>query len=191
MASPTFFYDLSSPYAWLAAERIDDLLGPDVEWVPVLAGAIFSAAGRTSWGLTDARADGVAEIERRAAERGLPPVTWPEPFPGDGLRAQRAAVHAHREGAGEAFALAGFRVHFADGLTLNDADAIALAAQRAGLDPQRALAATGDQTVKDQLRANTDRAVALGVFGVPTVAVGRELWWGDDRLEEAAANSRA
>src|SRR3954465_2329647 len=175
----TFYYDLNSPYAWLAAERVDDLLGEATEWVPVLVGAIFAATGRSSWALTDGRDAGIAEIERRAAERGLPALTWPEPWPGNGLQARRAAVHAHREGVGRAFALAAFRVHFVDGRTLNEPDAIGLAAERAGLEPQRVLDATGEQAVKDALRGNTDRALALGAFGVPTVVAGGELFWGD------------
>jgi 2-hydroxychromene-2-carboxylate isomerase len=183
----TFYYDLESPYAWLAAERIDDVFAAPVDWVPVLAGAIFAANDRRSWGLGPERADGIAVIERRVAERGLPAMTWPDPFPGNGLRAQRAAVHAHRKGAGKPFALAAFRVHFVDGRTLDDEQAIAEAAQNAGLDGAAVLAATADQAVKDELRANTDRALAEGVFGVPTVVVGGTAYWGDDRLEDAAA----
>ena len=99
-------------------------------------------------------------------------------------------MHAHREDAGRAFARSAFRVHFVDGLTLNEADAIALAAERP-VDAQRVVAATSDQAIKDELRANTDRALADGVFGVPTVVAGGEVFWGDDRLEAAAAHSRA
>ena len=173
-----FFYDLNSPYAYLAAERIDDLL--DAEWVPVLVGAIFKATGRTSWGLGPGRADGIAEIERRAADRGLPPLRWPEPWPGNSLMAMRAAVFG-----GTPFAREAFRVHFVDGRTLDDPESVALAAERTGLDPDVVLQATRDRAVKDTLRANTDRALALGVFGVPTVVVDGDVVWGDDRLEEA------
>jgi 2-hydroxychromene-2-carboxylate isomerase len=178
--SAAFFYDLNSPYAYLTAERIDGML--DVEWVPVLVGAIFKATGRTSWGLGPGRDEGMAEIERRAAARALPPLAWPEPWPGNSVLAIRAAVHG-----GTAFAREAFRVHFVDGCTLDDPASIALAAERSGLDPAEVLAATGDQTVKDELRANTDRALELGVFGVPTVIVDGAVFWGDDRLEEAAS----
>jgi 2-hydroxychromene-2-carboxylate isomerase len=173
-----FFYDLNSPYAYLTAERIDDLL--DVEWVPVLVGAMFKATGRSSWGLGPGRADGIAEIERRAAERGLPPLRWPEPWPGNSLMCMRAAVYG-----GTPFAREAFRVHFVDGRTLDDPESIALAAERTGLDPAAVLDATQDLAIKDALRANTDRALALGAFGVPTVVVDGHVIWGDDRLEEA------
>jgi 2-hydroxychromene-2-carboxylate isomerase len=184
-AAATFYYDLSSPYAWLAAERVDALAGGEVTWVPVLLGAIFKATGRSSWAQTEARADGIAEVERRAAERGLPAVRWPEPWPGNGLAAMRAAVHAQAVGRGRRFALEAFRVHFGDGLPLSDRDALALSAERSGLDPEAVLAATEDPEVKAALRRNTDAALEQGVFGVPTVQVGTAVFWGDDRLEEA------
>ena len=97
MPAVTFYYDLGSPYAWLAAERVDGLL--DADWVPVLLGGIFHATGRSSWAETQRRAEGIAEIERRASERGLPSPVWPAPWPNDGLRVMRAAVHAHDLGA--------------------------------------------------------------------------------------------
>jgi 2-hydroxychromene-2-carboxylate isomerase len=141
---------------------------------------MFKATGRSSWGLGPGRADGIAEIERRAAERGLRPLRWPEPWPGNSLMCMRAAVFA-----GKPYAREAFRVHFADGRTLDDPASVALAAKRAGLDPDEVLDATQDPAIKDALRANTDRALTLGAFGVPTVVVDGEVIWGDDRLEEA------
>lgn len=171
---PLFFYDLGSPYAWLSAERIDALFPRRPLWVPVLLGGIFKATRRSSWARTDARAEGMAEVERRAAAYGLPALRWPEPWPNDGLHAMRVAAQA---GSRE-FALAAFRVHFAEGLALSDPVHVARAAAAAGVEAAEDKAA---------LRANTDQALARGVFGVPTVAVGGELFWGDDRLDDAAS----
>jgi len=123
-----------------------------------------------------------SESERRRVKRGLPPVRWPVPWPNDGLRVMRAAVFG-----GVPFARAAFRVHFVSGVPLSDASAIFLAADRAGLDPARVLAATEEQAVKDALRANTDRALGSGVSGVPTVVVGGNTFWGDAELEAATA----
>lgn len=186
---PLFCYDLHSPYAYLAAERIGALL-PDAEWLPVFAGALFKAAGRTSWPLSDRRGSGIREVEARALARGLPPIRWPQPWPGNSLRAMRAAVYAARAGAGDRFAREAFRVHFAEGRSLERADSIADAAERAGVDAAAAVAAADDPAVKAQLRANTDGALAVGVFGVPTVVVAGVVFWGDDRLDEAAAAAR-
>lgn len=187
MSPAVFYYDIGSPYAWLAAERIDSVMRGEVEWTPVLLGAIFRATGRGSWARTDRRRQGMAEIERRAAERGLPPLRWPDPWPNDGLLVMRAAAHAHRIGAGRRFAMEAFRAHFCDGAAMEAPESIRLAASRAGLDPETVLAATRDPAVKQLLRANTDAALAEGVFGVPTVVVGGAVHWGDDDLEAAAA----
>lgn len=173
-----FYYDLGSPYAWLSAERIGDR----ATWIPVLLGGIFAATGRSSWAQTDARAEGIAEVERRAAAYGLLAPKWPEPWPSNGLTAMRAAVYAHERGAGERFALEAFRVHFAEGLTLQEPEHVGLAAQRAGLDADATLSATQAQPVKDRLRANTEEALAAGVIGVPSFLVGGEVVWGDDRM---------
>ena len=176
MSRSLFFYDLGSPYAWLSAERIDALFPVAPEWVPVLLGAIFKVTGRGSWAETGARAAGVAEIEDRAQRRGLPPPRWPGPWPNDGLHAMRVAAQADSR----AFALAAFRLHFTEGLPLSDPANVALAAERSAVAPVEA---------RDKLRANTDRALALGVFGVPTVVVGDQVFWGDDRLDDAAASA--
>ena len=162
------------------------MLSPAPLWLPVLLGAIFQATGRSSWAETPARAEGIAEIERRAAARGLPAPRWPEPWPSNGLQAMRAAVHAHDIGAGRDFALAAFRVHFAEGVSLNDEAGVRLAAERAGLDPGKTIAATADPAVKARLRENTERALALGVDGVPTLVLDGRAHWGDDRLDAVA-----
>lgn len=189
MTQATFFYDLGSPFAYLTAERIDDVLPGPVRWQPVSLGAIFKMTGRSSWARGDQmrREEGMADIEGRARRYGLPPVSWPDNWPGNYLMAMRAATHADRIGRGREFTMAAFRHAFVDGSDLSVADNVLDAARRAGLDPGEVEAATQDQEVKDLLRANTDRARELGVFGVPTVVVGGELFWGDDRLEEAAA----
>src|SRR4051812_12702926 len=142
---PAFFYDLGSPYAWLTAERIEAVLPVAPEWVPVLLGGIFKATGRGSWAETDARGEGIAEIERRARERGLPPLRWPSPWPNNGLHAMRVVAALDSR----SFALEAFRVHFAEGLPLSDPANVELAAARAGVDPV---------VDKERLRANTDRA---------------------------------
>jgi 2-hydroxychromene-2-carboxylate isomerase len=158
----------------------------------VLLGGLFKLTGRSSWALGDfeRRRRGMEEVERRAASYGLPPVRWPDPWPDDYLAAMRVATFARREGRTREYALAALRTAFRDGRHLGELGAVLDAASAAGLDPEAARAALGDQAVKDELRAATDGAHALGVFGVPTVAAVGELYWGDDRLDEAAAALR-
>ena len=185
----TFYYDLMSPYAYLAAERAERVLPEAVEWQPVLLGGLFKLTGRSSWALGDyeRRRRGMAEIERRAAEYGLSPLRWPDRWPTSSLAAMRVAVHARQVGREREFAAAAFLTAFVEGLDLGELPNVLHAAEAAGLGPSSAEAAIDDPSVKDELRRATDAAHARGVFGVPTVAVGEELFWGDDRLEEAAA----
>jgi len=183
---PVFYYDLGSPYAYLAAERVNSVLGVVPVWQPILLGAVFRAIGRRSWAHGEGRAAGMAEVERRAASYGLPPIRWPDPWPGDMLVAMRAAVFAQRSGRAVAFSLAAFRQAFAAGRDLGDADNVVLAGAACELHPRALLTGVESRAVKDALRAQTDAAVSRGVIGVPTVAVGDRLFHGDDRLEEAA-----
>jgi len=184
---PVFYFDLGSPYSYLAAERVNHVLGVVPVWQPILLGGVFRATGGGSWSLTTERAAGMAEVERRAAARGLPPVLWPDPWPGDMLSAMRAATFAQQSGRAVAFSLAAFRQAFAGGRDLGVVDNVLIAAAACELHPRAVLKGIESRSVKDRLREATDEAVALGVTGVPTVAVGDELFWGDDRLEEAAA----
>lgn len=187
MAAPVrFFVDVGSPYAWLAAERVAvGALGDDVVWEPVLLGAIFAARGWGSWSQTDERSAGMAEVERRAALYGLPPVRWPEPWPGNTLLAMRVAVAAADAGLARAYLLAALRAAFVDGRDLSLSSEVADVACTAGIEGD-VLALAANPDVKAALRERTEAALALGVQGVPSVVVAGQALWGDDRLEEAA-----
>ena len=184
---PTFYYDLGSPYAWLAAERIHALLPVVPVWQPILLGGIWQRTGGGSWARTEQREEGMREIERRAKEYGLLPVSWPDDWPSNTLKAMRAAVFAQQAGRAVAFSLAAFRQAFAAGKDLADVDNVLIAAAACELHPKAVLKGIELQSTKDRLRAATDEAYERGVRGVPTVAVGDRLFYGDDRLEEAAA----
>jgi 2-hydroxychromene-2-carboxylate isomerase len=155
-------------------------------WQPILLGGLFHRFGRESWARGERRAAGMAEVERRARERGLPVVRWPDPWPGNTLWAMRAATFAASIGRGATFALAAFRQAFAGGRDLSVPDNVLIAAAACELHPDAVTAAVQSSAVKERLRAATDLAGERGVRGVPTVAVGDEVFWGDDRLEEAA-----
>jgi 2-hydroxychromene-2-carboxylate isomerase len=188
-ARATFYYDLGSPYAYLSAERISGLFAEaeleQPEWQPILLGGLFRRFDRGSWAQTSARAEGMAEIERRAAAYGLPPIVWPEPWPGNSLVAMRVATFAKQTGRTVSFSLAAFRQAFAAGRDLTDADNVMIAGAACELHPRALLKAVETDVVKSALREATDRAGDLGVEGVPAVVVGDEVFWGDDRLEEA------
>jgi 2-hydroxychromene-2-carboxylate isomerase len=189
----TFYFDLGSPYAYLAAERVNGLFaeraGAVPEWQPVLLGGLFKRFGRGSWGETERRAEGMAEVERRASEQGLQQIRWPDPWPGNTLYAMRVATFAKQSGRTVAFALAAFRQAFAAGRDLGDSDHVLIAAAACELHPRAVEKAVSTQSVKDELIAATERAGDAGVRGVPSVVVGDEVFWGDDRLEDAVASA--
>jgi 2-hydroxychromene-2-carboxylate isomerase len=189
MTQATFYYDLGSPYAYLTAERISEIVPGPVVWQPVSLGGLFKTNGRSSWSLGDVerRRSGMAEVERRAREYELPAVCWPEPWPTDYLLAMRVATYAFTVERGREFTMQAFRYAFRHGRDLAVREYVLQAAADAGLDPQAAGEAAGDPEIKFRLRSATEAAHAMGVFGVPTVAAAGELFWGDDRLEDAAA----
>jgi 2-hydroxychromene-2-carboxylate isomerase len=188
VARATFYYDLGSPYAYLSAERISGLFTEagleQPEWQPVLLGGLFGRFDRGSWSQTPARAEGMAEVERRASTYGLPPIAWPDPWPGNSLTAMRVATFAKQTGRAVSFSLAAFRQAFAAGRDLTDPDNVMIAGAACELHPRALLKAVQTGSVKTALREATDRAGDLGVEGVPALVVGDEVFWGDDRLEE-------
>ena len=183
-----FYFDLGSPYAYLTAERISGLF-TDVgleqpEWRPILLGGLFKRFGRESWGNGPGREEGMAEIERRAAAYSLPPLAWPDPWPGNTLTAMRVATFAKQTGRTVSFALAAFRQAFAAGRDLSEPDNVLIAAAACELHPRALLKAVETDGVKSALREATEEAADLGVA---SLLVGGEVFWGDDRVEEAVA----
>jgi 2-hydroxychromene-2-carboxylate isomerase len=182
--TPVFFFGAMSPYSWFAAERIDSLLA-DARWCGVLAGGVFKAADRVSWGLTERRTAGIADCEARAAALGLGPIRWPQPWPTSDLLVARAMAYAQSLDLLKPFSLAAMRLCFLEGCDLGELDTVLEAGRRVDIAPADLRDALADQAVKDALRSMTDDAITRGVFGVPTVAIDGELFWGDDRLEDA------
>jgi len=188
-----FYFDIGSPYAYLAAERVEAVLPEPARWQPVLLGGLFKLTGRSSWALGDyrRRQTGMAEIERRARGYGLPAIIWPDPWPTNYLSAMRVVTWAFEAGRGHELAMQAFRDAFQRGRQLSIEAHVLVAAERAGLDRREARDAMRDPAIKMALREATEAAHAHGVFGVPTVDVAGELFWGDDRLEDAAAHARS
>lgn len=191
--SVTFYFDLGSPYAYLAAERIETVLLEPIRWQPILLGGLFKLTGRSSWALGDyrRREAGMAQIEQRARSYGLPAVHWPDPWPADYLLAMRTATFAFTVQRGREFAMQALRDAFQRGRDLSVRANVMHAAEQAGLDIAQVQEAVGDPQIKRALREATDAAHELGVFGVPTVAIDKDIFWGDDRIEDAAARLSA
>ncbi|HSD24687.1 MAG TPA: DsbA family protein [Solirubrobacterales bacterium] len=189
----TFYYDFNSPYSYLAAERISGLFAEagveQPEWQPISFGHLLKTTGRRPWSLPPEgpAPDQLEEVQRRARERGLPEVIYPEGWPIENysLNPVRAAIYAKESGRVVSFSLACFRQVFAAGRDMSEVDNVLIAAAACELHPNAVLKAIRTRSVKERLRVATEEALALGVEGIPTVAVGDQLFWGDDRLEDA------
>ena len=198
MTRAIFYYDFSSPYSYLAAERISGLFAEaeleQPEWQPISFGHLLRTTGRRPWSLPPEGPDPehLAELQRRADERGLPELVYPKDWPVDNysLNPTRAAVYAKESGRVVSFTLACFRQVFAAGRDMSDVDNVLIAAAACELHPNAVMKGIETKSVKDKLRAATSEALERGVEGIPTVAVGDELFWGDDKLEEAVAALR-
>jgi 2-hydroxychromene-2-carboxylate isomerase len=187
---PVFFYDFSSPYAYLAAHRIDDTLPVRPRWQPILYASLLRKIGKVPWSMRPGaeRDAQMRECEEQAAGLGLP-LQWPRGWPAEtySLVVLHAAVVAAELGLVREFSLAAYRQGFGLGQDLTDIDVVLEAADEAGADRVALREGIERADVEVRLRRVTDDARELGVTGIPTVCVDGALYWGNDRLEAAAA----
>jgi 2-hydroxychromene-2-carboxylate isomerase len=187
--TPTFYFDLSSPLAYLAAERIlhvlSDSVGP-VEWQPVLARELPGGESFAAWRCETEAEVFRAEVEQWARELGLQPLRWPDPFPFDSALAMRVATYAKGIGRTVPFAQAAFRQAFAGGHDLQRPDFVLIAAAACEMHPQAVLRGAELRTVREQLAAATAQAARDGVTDVPAVRIGDQVFVGERALEDAA-----
>ena len=187
-SSIDFWFDLASPYSALAALRIADVArGLEVHWHPFLLGPIFKAQGwdDSPFNLFPPKGRWMwRDVPRRAARRGVA-FRQPSRFPRHSVLASRVALVALGEGWGEDCVRATYRAEFGGDADIADPGVMAGIVARLGRDGPGVVSSAQTQPVKDSLRANTDQASRRGIFGAPTFLVDGELFWGDDRLEDA------
>lgn len=192
MTAATFYYDFSSPYAYLTAHRISAGFPVAVRWQPILFGSLIGTIGKRPWSMRDERDAGMRESERRAAELGLP-LTWPHDWPLGtySVAIVRATLAADEQGLIREFSLAAFRQGLGLGRDLRDLEVVVEAAREAGADVDALVAAAERDETKLLLRTVTDAAVADGITGIPTIDVAGQRFWGDDRFDDAVAAAEA
>jgi 2-hydroxychromene-2-carboxylate isomerase len=183
---PVFYYDLVSPDAYLAAERINATLPVVPEWQPILLAGLDRGETLDAWRCEAERDSMMEDVERRALAHALQPMRWPPRWPGDSELAMLAATYAKGIGRAVAFSLAAFRQAFAAGRDLSDPDSVLIAAAACELHPAAVLKALELRATREALRVATARAGAAGVRSVPTVRIGDELFAGEDAVELAA-----
>lgn len=191
MADPIeFWFDFTSPYGYLASERIEAVAerhGRELVWRPVLLGAIFKTTGGAP--LTEAPMKGpysLHDFARSAREHGIA-FAQPATFPVGAVAAKRAVVHVRGDAAladrTAALVHATYRAYFVEGRDITDVETVLDLAAGVGVDRDALRAALGDRAVKDALRVEVETALERGVFGSPTMALGDELFWGNDRVD--------
>lgn len=195
-----FIFDFGSPNAylsWKVLPGIAQRTGAAVNVIPCLLGGIFKATNNASPMVAFGNVKGKLayeglETQRYVKKHGLTAFRQNPHFPVNTLTIMRGFVAARRLGVGEAYMEAVLSAMWEQGLKMDDPEVIRAALDAAGLDGAAILAATQDAEVKAELVANTEAAVARGVFGIPTFFVGDEMFFGKDRLgqvEEEAASA--
>ena len=190
MATPILFYfDFTSPYSYLASERIDALaekFGRTVQWRPILLGGVFKALGTVSLVKQPGQAAYSAKDFARSARFLGVPYAQPAQFPVPTVAPARAWYWLHGQDCGMArrFAHQVFRAYFVDGRNIADAAVVLELAGKVGADGTALGQGMSDPAIKDRLRVETDAAVAAGVFGAPWIVVDGEPFWGADRLPQ-------
>lgn len=191
-----FWYEFASTYSYLSAMRMEALAagaGVEIVWKPLLLGPIFRTQGWDTSPFNIYPAKGrymVRDMERLAADRGLP-FKLPQPFPQNSLHAARLAMIGLAEGWGVTFTRAVYEAEFAGGADIGDKRVLTGLLTRLGLDAEALIARSETPETKQRLRQQTEEAQELGIFGAPTFLTRGELFWGDDRLEQALAAAAA
>lgn len=188
-----FWYEFASTYSYLAAMRIGDMAraaGVEIIWRPFLLGPILKAQGLETSPFNLFLEKGAymwRDVDRICAARGLP-LTPPDPFPQNGLYAARLALIGAQEGWAEEFTKAVYTAQFGGSVQISDKKALAKILNEIGQDGEELLARSEDSSVKEALKKQTGHAQGLGIFGAPTfITESDEMFWGDDRLEQALA----
>ena len=180
-----FFFDLCCPFSYLAAERVERVFD-DVIWTPASTTALRCGSQATDDGSLDADRN---LAERRAAELRLP-LVWPERYPADVPAAMRAASYAAEHGRGAAFVLAAGRLAFCGGFDLDDPEILAEAAAAADIGMDGLLTAIGELGRDSAIESAGRRLLSAGADRLPALRVARSLFWGENRVAEAAAAAR-
>ncbi len=185
-----FWFDFASTYSYLSVYRIENLAqqsGIDIDWKPFLLGPFFNSQGwdTSPFNIYKAKGDYMwRDIERNCEKFGIP-FTKPSEFPRNGLLAARVVIACDSENWVTEFTRLVFRANFADDKNISDKEVITSILKSLDLDAHTILQQATARENKDKLRERTQFATEKGIFGAPTFVIGDEIFWGNDRLEDA------
>ncbi len=188
MADPIeFWFDFSSPYAYFAQAKIDDIgarHGRETIWRPFLLGAVFKITGMPPLVEVPMKGEYCLEDWPRLARFQHLPWTMPDPFPIATIAAARAFywLDGTDPAKAKSFARACFDTYFGQGIQIGKPDEVAAVAEGVGVDGAALLEAIQQPEIKDKLRLNVEAAVEKQIFGSPMIIVDGERFWGSDRI---------
>ena len=190
-----FYFDFGSPASYLAYKRLRQLESKydlTVHWLPMLLGGVFKATGNVSPVTVAAKGNYMVNQDfPRFAKRYSVPMQFNPYFPINTLNLMRGAVAAQEEGVFDRYADAVFDAMWQEQLDLGQVDVVVKTLQNAGLDAMALLELTQSDAIKQTLIANTNQAIDRSVFGAPTMFVGDEMYFGQDRLDFIEADLKA
>jgi len=181
-----FYYDFSSPYTYIASERIEKICqesGASIEWKPFLLGGVFNEIGSTPAAQIDNKINYLKRDMIMCADYYDVPLNFPEVFPLNSVRAMRGAFAASEQDKLVEYNHLMFRLYFVKETDLSHPEILAEAVGGIGIDPEWFTQRIAEQDIKDMLRDETNIAVQRGIFGAPTMFVDDKMYWGNDRLD--------
>ncbi len=182
-----FYFDVGSPTAYLAWQRLKQLREQydlTINFKPMLLGGVFKATGNASPVANPAKGAYMASMDMpRFAVRYGVTLNFNPHFPVNTLGLQRGAIAAQEAGCLEEYLAAVYPAMWVDAKDMGDTEVVKSVLADAGLDAESLLAATQDPDVKAALISNTEEAVSRGAFGAPTMYIGDEMFFGQDRLD--------
>lgn len=181
-----FYYDFSSPYTYIASERIEKIVldsGATLEWKPFLLGGVFNEIGSTPAVQIDNKIKYLKMDTENCARYYNIPFNYPEVFPLNSVRCMRGAFAASEIDKLVEYNHLMFREYFVEGKDLSRPEVLGESVSQIGIDTEWFLARIAEQDIKDILRNETNTAIERGVFGAPTIFVDDKMYWGNDRLD--------
>ncbi len=189
MKTLQFYFDCSSPWTYLAFHNVQPMareIGADIDWKPILVGGIFNTVNKTVYESREKphpvksryyKKDLQDWARHSGLKIGMPPV-----FPVNSVKAMRGAFVAREQGILPDYARAVFEAYWGELQDISQDEVLRPILRRVGLDAEEFFAKIGEAKYKDALRANTEEAIARGGFGSPTMFVGDDMYFGNDRL---------
>lgn len=186
-----FFFDCSSPWTYLAFHNIQPLakeFGEEISWRPILVGGIFNSINPSVYASREQPVQAKVDYQKKdiadwARSAGLTIKMRPTVFPVNSVKAMRGCIWLAGEGKLLPFARAAFETYWGEDRDISQDAVLTEVCNRVGVEPEKFFTGIGQQSIKDQLKANTDEVIARGGFGSPTIFLDKtDMYFGNDRL---------